>query len=280
MPGPTAASVRTTEPTSTTDSGEERFSRKFVPSSKTSPKPKADRKSLFDSIHFEDPVGLLPPGFKAHSFSPKNGGTSPRTTRVSDNRSTTATVASTTDSSSTAGEKSTSKNKTKSLSLASIKSKIKFDDVSQFLPPGYTPPPARESSSSEGSTGGRYHSRTTEATSAKLPDILNKAKPVDISSFLPPDFKLDSSAAASSPESSTKVQLLLSKISFKEANDLLPADFTTEAAKSSTSSTKLVFPSRPGGSKKPPTNTPKSIGKSSGLLPHQIPHIQKGWPTR
>lgn len=280
MPGPTAASTRTTEATSTTDSGEERYSRKFVPSSKTSPKPKADRKSLFDSINFEDPVGLLPPGFKAHSFSPKNGGISPRTTTVSDSRTATATTAATT--SSTVGEKPTSsKNKTKSLSLASIKSKIKFDDISQFLPPGYTPPP-QEPSSTEASNGSKYHSRTTA-----IPDILSKAKPVDISNFLPPDFKLDSSAAASSSETSTKVHSLLSKIPFKEVSNLLPADYTTEApkssteaAKSTTSGTKVVFPSRPGGSKKPPTNTPKSAGKSSGLLPHQLPHIHKGWPTR
>lgn len=267
-------------PSTTTESSEEEetVTRKFVPSSKrTTAKPKTDRnKSLFDSIQFDDLTGLLPDGFKVRNgFTPKNAST------------TTTKRPKATESTSTTTEKSKKETKSKSSPLASLKYKIKFDDVSAFLPAGYKPPTEEPSGQSEEKKPGPESIETKAAPSV----ILSKAKPADISAFLPPGFKLETTT-----ENNTKLESVLGKIQFKETNELLPPDFssTTETPKSTakpeTSNSKVVFPSRPGGNKKPPPSTQKSGGSSGGggggggkqssLLPFQVPNIQKGWPVR
>lgn len=170
--------------------------------------------------------------------------------------------------------------------MANLKYKIKFDDVSSFLPPGYKPPAdestaetttAAESSPSHADTSSSTASPETKTSPSSL---LSKAKPVDVSAFLPPGFKLTET-------STTAASSVLGKIQFKETNELIPADYatTTEAAPTKNAS-KVVFPSRPGGNKKPTASTPKNAGGTSSgggkpaLLPHQIPVIRKSWPTR
>lgn len=283
------SSKKNIETSSTTeyDEVEETSRRKFVPTFKTTSKPKIDRnKSLFDSIQFDDLTDLLPPGFKGRgSFSPKSSHSTTKTTKpLNTSTSTSATSSSSTTSTT---EKTNRKDKTKSNSFANFKHKIKFDDVSAFLPPGYKPPP-EESTSSEKSDVTTENLNST--TVIKVPDILSKAKPVDLGAFLPPGFKPNMST-----DKSTKSPSILEKIKFKEVSDLLPPDYTTESTKSSTveeksttkteniGGSKVVFPSRPGGgTKKLQTNTHKNgtAAKSSGLLPYQIPVIVKGWPVR
>ncbi len=267
-PNEMISSTRST--TSAAESSDEPSTRRFSPSTKTTPKPKVDRnKSLFDNIQFDDLDGLLPSGFKARNFSPKNGGTTSTSKTIETSTATTTTT--------TTADKVNSKNKTKT-SLADLKSKIKFGVPSNLLPPGYKAPPPQDSETWSAEP-------SKKVSEERVPDLLSKAKPVDISAFLPPGFKLNSSA-----ESSTKPSPLLSKIEFKETNDLLPPDFTTKATKNSTvttrtttakvesNSSKVVFPSRPGGNKKP--QSAQKTGGKPGLLSYQIPTIHKGWPVR
>ncbi|XP_065207036.1 mucin-5AC [Planococcus citri] len=286
----TTTSKPSTTSTTTESSDEEPFTRKFIPAAKrTTTKPKTDRnKSLFDTIQFDDLTGLLPDGFKARpGFTPKNPASTTKSSKTAEPSSTSTTTATTT----TTTEKTTRKDgKSKSNSLSNLKVKIKFDDVSSFLPPGYKPPAedTSETEKVEPKKPTESAESTTKATESKTAPtaILNKAKPVDISAFLPPGFKLESTTTTGAP----KLESVLGKIQFKETNELLPPNYSsTEVPKStpkqetSSSGSKVVFPSRPGGNKKPaPPVTPKTAGpaKQSSLLPFQVPNIQKGWPVR
>lgn len=285
----TTSKPSTTTTTTESSSDEEPSTRKFVPTSKrTTAKPKTDRnKSLFDSLQFDDLTGLLPDGFKVRStFTPKNAASTTKTPKTAEPTSTLTTTTTTTT------EKSTRKeNKSKSNPLSNLKVKIKYDDVSSFLPPGYKPPPEDPSNSenAESKKPAESESTTSKAVESKTAPnaILSKAKPVDISAFLPPGFKLETTTTTKAP----KLESILGKIQFKEPDELLPPDYSsttsTEVPKSTpkteSSGGKVVFPSRPGGGKKPPPPvTPKTAGpaKQTSLLPFQVPVIQKGWPVR
>lgn len=303
LPG-VSLSAKLTDDATESPASKESFTRRSVPSTKPTTKIKtADRnKSLFDSVEFDDLTGLLPSGFKVRGFSPKSSSSSsPKTTSDAYSSSTGTTVSSTITASST--EKANRKDsKSKSVSLSSLKHKIKFDDVSFFLPPGYKPLPEESSaaeSSAEKNESEIQKSTSMTVTSTPTPDeasdILSKARPVDISVFLPPGFKLETTT-----DSSSKLQSVLNKVQFKEVNDLIPPNYSPEPPKNTTelegSGSKVVFPSRPGGNKKPLLSTSQTLksnttfSKSSSgaiaskpglsLLPHQIPAIKKGWPTR
>jgi hypothetical protein len=124
-----SSTVSSSEAISTESTSRETFTRRFVPSSKTTTlKPKVDRnKSLFDNVPLADDLaGLLPANYKPR------GSTSSKTTMTT----------TTTSSPNPTTEKANRKDgKTKTPSGIS-KFKVKFDDVNSFLPPDYKPPPS------------------------------------------------------------------------------------------------------------------------------------------
>lgn len=315
MPGKTTTES-TTSTSSTTPSSEEEppSTSRFVPSSKrftTTSKPAnkpTGKTSLKDSIQFDEGlVGLLPPGFK------------PRTSTFT-KKSTTTTTTAATDTSSEVSDTTTAKisSTTRSL-LPKLKPKIKFEEVKAFVPAGYTPPPEESESTSVKPAldnilskvkfddisallppGYKPDGSSTEKPSksfskikfdeptALLPkgfkpqgppsknvtSILGKAKPVDISAFLPPGFK-----PTEEPEAAEDT---VKKTSVSSVNEAPDGSTNNEEVSSTTSSSKVVFPSRPGSPaatrKNATSGAPKPPGKGGSFIGQ--PKIQKGWPTR
>ena len=206
--------------------------RKFQP--RTTAKPKKVS-AIFESIPMDDLTGLLPAGFKARAptrrttttSSPLNKpqGDSPR------GRSTGLSHKNKVEESS---------NSTATKKLEDLFSKIKFDDVSALLPPGYKLPPEDNSSTTakpkglEGliskarigslsnSTSG--HSSTTPK-SRTLESLLAKAKPLDVSSLLPPGYKLPSAEVTSTTTKPKGLEALFNKAKPVDISSLLPSGY-------------------------------------------------------
>ncbi|KAL1116309.1 hypothetical protein AAG570_005804 [Ranatra chinensis] len=289
----TTTAATTTQSTTTTTSTTRRPSseRKFVPASRrTTPKPL--KKSVFESIQFDDLTpGLLPNGFKLRTPKP---------------RTFTTTTAAHVEKGmqSDQAQKPSPRNGAGRSTGLSIKNRIKSDSLAGLLPPGYK----------------REQSSTTEKT---LESILGKITFEDVSSLLPPGFeapqskpappkklpvpgiKLDvptnllppgykppsaeTSSTTKKPETSTSlVESLLKNIAFKEVGSLLPPGYkqkatakanttdnaTTTTAATTTVKAKVVLPT-PTRKPLPP---PRPAHKA-GVNP-VTPKIIKGWPVR
>lgn len=182
-------------------------------------------------------------------------------------------------------------------------------DISAFLPPGYKPPSDTGTENAKGSETILSKAKPVEDISALLPpgykppklssttttkpkgveSLLKEAKPVDISAFLPPGFKLRSTSTTEKPNAIINTT---AETAQSPPPNLLPPGYKapTETSKSSstssTSSTsggfKVVFPSRPGaGSRK--TGQRLTTAKSSAVeVTSSVtsPTIHKGWPSR
>lgn len=155
------------------------------------------------------------------------------------------------------------------------------DDLSKLLPPGYKP-------ESVESTTERKLVTVLEDNSKLLPPgykVSKYSSRKDLPSTLSPEYKPETIAR---PEEK-KVESILEKIQFKDVSALLPPGFkapsedTTTAnsvevsSTTSSSSGKVVFPSRPGFAKKPGQRP--AVHKSAGPPPPVI-GIRKGPPTR
>uniref|UniRef100_A0A8D8VGA9 SEA domain-containing protein n=1 Tax=Cacopsylla melanoneura TaxID=428564 RepID=A0A8D8VGA9_9HEMI len=304
----------TTKSNTTPSSSEESSSPKFVPSSKrftTTSKPSTSKPSgktsLKDSIQFdEELVGLLPQGFKPRTYTNKKSTTTTTTSirpTSEESEVTSAKPSSTTRSLLPKLKPKIKFEEVKSLvpegytppseesekakpALESILSKVKFDDVSALLPPGF------KSESSPPERSGKFVPKIKfdeSASSSLLPKgfkpqgpapiknvtgIIGKAKPVDISAFLPPGFK-----PTEEPELAEDT---VKKTSVNTVNES-PTESSTapEENGSTTSSSKVVFPSRPGAAaatRKNSTASGNKPGKGGAFIGQ--PKIQKGWPTR
>ncbi|XP_039283089.1 mucin-5AC isoform X2 [Nilaparvata lugens] len=339
---PTSSTTTSTTTTSTTTPGPNDpppvVIRKFSPSSRrgttttTTHKPNKKIAALIENIQFDELTGLLPAGFK-----PRSG-----FTRKSTTTSTTVTTSKPPSDSMLADEaveaksNSTREGSGRSSGLGGLENKIKFDDVSAFLPPGFKPtasstekpkglesllskikfddassllPPGykpRKSDKNETKEEKKNESKEEK----KIPEIKfevpsnllppgykppgkssaeKKVEPsaIDISALLPPGYKLTTEAAATTE--SNVLDAILSKVKLKDVSALLPAGFNETTTGSPTSSSapetttaaglKVVFPSRPGGTRKNSNSSPSRTKSAGGLGPVQ-PKIQKGWPTR
>lgn len=295
--------------------------KKFTPRITTSTTPKPRKKPSFVTVMDELPPGFLPSGYKQrHSYKDKRISTTSSTTTTTTTTSTPA-VSSTEDSdvviNGTQGRSSgiSSKNKVIVLDDKSLlpkeyrpKEKVpedllkKFqkDELNKFLPPGYKPPASEETEVKSKANifdkisiqevdisaflpkDFKLNEPTTEKPKS-LSKVPIKATQMDITAFLPPGFKLN----ATKDESDTKNETYdpLSKFKVTDVSSLLPPGFNSNSTDepvlpSSTHSTgnfKVVFPSRPGNK-----NTRKTTPKPShGIGPSPVtPAIKKGWPTR
>lgn len=300
--------------------------KKFTPRITTSTTPKPRKKPSFVTVMDELPPGFLPSGYKQrHSYKDKRTSTttSTTTTTTSTTTTTTAPAASSTEHSdvvinSTQGRSSgiSSKNKVIVLDDKSLLpkeyrpkekipedlfKKVQKDDLNQFLPPGYKLPASEETEVKSTLKGDIFDKipvkevdisaflpkdfKLNESTTDKpksLPKLPIKATPVDITAFLPPGFKINETKDESSD---TKNETALSKLKVTDVSNLLPPGYNLNSTDepvlpSSTQSTgnfKVVFPSRPGNKNLRKT-TPKP---SHGIGPPPVtPAIKKGWPTR
>lgn len=197
------------EPSSTVGSKFVPSSKRFTTTSKPTSKP-SGKTSLKDSIQFnEELVGLLPPGFKPRTFTKKSSTT------------TSTTAASTTSEITTSKPSGT----TRSL-IPKLKSKVKFEDVNSFLPPGYTPPADDVTASS--------------TTKPALDSILSKVKFDDVSALLPPGYK-------PAPSNSEKTSKSTPKIKFEEPaiSSLLPKGFKPSSAEGEKDITSVITKAKP-----------------------------------
>ena len=208
------------------------FTQKFLPhSNRTTPKPNK-LALLFDSIPMDDLSRLLPPGFKQrHPASRRT--TTPPTKHVEtvDYPQGDEPVKPNITSSRSSGLGS-AKNKIKAEDASSVGkppkkledlfSRIKFDDVRAFLPPGYN----RSAEDSNSTTG-----KPTD-----VEDLLSKAKPVNVSSFLPPGLKPPTGAPTLTAKPKG-VESLLSKAKPVDVSSFLPPGFKPPAG-APTSTTK------------------------------------------
>lgn len=294
-PTTTTAEVTTTE--STTEGS---YIRKFVPANKrttTTGKPSI-KKSILDSIEFDDlSPSLLPAGFKQRGFKPKTARTTTIRSPIKDVQNDEAKPSSREGSGRSTG--------------GTFKNKIKLDDISAFLPSGYkkfgttttTPNPSTTTKVKQKSVASLFGKITFDDISALLPEGYKEksektekvpkeekkpTKPsVEIpSNLLPPGYKPPSNPQEDKAESKNNslIESLLNKVKFKNVDSLLPPGYkdsksSTEAPETTTT-TKLVFPTRPGVSGK--TSPPRSPGKtkSGGGLSPLVPKINKGWPVR
>lgn len=154
----TAATTTSTTTTTTTTARSTTLPpviiRKFSPNARpsTTPRPKKN----FDTLKQDDITGFLPPGFKQ---------------RYSNNRRSSSTTTTTTTPSPLDAPQSDEPSKKESpKSLEDLLGKIKFEDVSALLPPGYKPPEEV-----------KFTTTSTKAPKIALQD--------DVSAFLPPGYK-------------------------------------------------------------------------------------------
>ncbi|CAG2056600.1 unnamed protein product [Timema podura] len=158
--------------------------------------------------------------------------------------------------------------------LEDLFKQIQVDDIASLLPPGYKPPPEEPS---------------TTVKPKAIENLLSVAKPVDINAFLPPGFSLPDSTTEKL--ASTVLDALLDKVKFQDVSLLLPPGFKPETNTSLTAvptrpplpttaaGSKVVFPSRPGGARKPITRT-STTAKPADAPEVTVPKINKGWPIR
>ncbi|XP_050665298.1 uncharacterized protein LOC126965651 [Leptidea sinapis] len=280
------------------------FIKKFTPRVTTSTTPKPRKKPSFVTV-MDDLSGLLPPGFKSKlSFKDKRTSTTSTTTRTTTTTTSAPPIPSVEKNiiNATQGRSSgiSSKNKVIILDDKSLLpkeyrpkekipedlfKKIQKDDINKFLPPGYTPPNGEtpdeptilNSKQDNKVTTERVSTSTT--TKEKIKPSLKlplDTVPVDISSFLPPGFSLNSSQ--------TEEPITITKLKITDIKNLLPPEFNLNESQETTTQSpstqpsgnfKLVFPSRPG------KGTRKPIPQKSSMGPVPVtPKIQKGWPTR
>lgn len=233
----TDTNTSTAAPTPTTTYKSPVFIRKFMPhSNRTTPKPNKPA-VLFDSIPMDDLSRLLPPGFKQRSPTSRRT-TVPPTTHVEtvDYPQGDEPVKPNITSSRSSGLGS-ARNKIKVEDVSSVGkppkkledlfSRVKFDDIMAFLPPGYN-----------------HSAEDSNSTTGKPRDVegfLSKAKPVDVSSFLPSGFKLPAEEPTSTTSKPRDVEGLLSKAKPLNVSSFLPPGF------------------------KPPAGVPTSTAKLKGL---------------
>jgi hypothetical protein len=293
--------TNTTTPTSTTTYKSPVFIRKFTPhSGRTTPRSNK-LAALFDTIPMDDLSRLLPPGFKQRTSTGRRTTTvPPKLMDPVDYPQGDEPMKPNSTSARSSGLGS-AKNKIKGEDSSSVEkppkkledllSKKKFDDVTAFLPPGFS---------------------TTTEKSIGMEDLLRRARPVDVSAFLPPGFKLTTEKPSSTSAKPTGVESLLSKAQPVDISAFLPPGFklsaTTEksaqesprgkeefedngtvlppssANENSTNSKtttpadviKVKFPTRPGVTRKALQPTHKPV--QGPAVPK--PKISSGWPTR
>jgi len=291
----------TSTPASTTTYKSPVYIRKFSPhSSRTTPKPNK-LSSIFDSIPMDDLSRLLPPGFKQRTATSRRTTTPPAKHADSvdypqgdepvkpNNTSARSSGLGSTKNNMKVEESSSAEKPPKK--LEDLLSKIKFDDVSAFLPPGFKPQ-AEEPAS-------------TTAKPSGIEGLLRKARPVDVSAFLPPGFKPQAEEPASTTAKPSGIEGLLRKARPVDVSAFLPPGFklvtttnksvletvnvstlmpsgfgkenssTTEAT-SPADMFRVKFPTRPGVSRKPLMPTHKPL-QGPGV---PKPKISTGWPTR
>ncbi|CAG9765034.1 unnamed protein product [Ceutorhynchus assimilis] len=175
----------------------------------------------------------------------------------------------------------------------SILSKAKpVDDISALLPPGYKPKPESILSKAKpvddiSALLPPGYNKASTSTEKSVNKILSKAVPVDdISALLPPGYKKSYGKGKSTTPASASSNIPdnLLPPGFK-LNDTAFASSTSSATTPPTTSTtasgfKIVFPSRPGGSKKTPRLTTPKIQSEEVMNKPTSPTIQKGWPIR
>ncbi|CAK1599708.1 unnamed protein product [Parnassius mnemosyne] len=299
--------------------------KKFTPrvSSSTTAKPR--KKPSFVTV-MDDLSGFLPPGFKPKlSFKDKRTSTTTTTSTTSTTTTTTTTASplsfkQTSIINGTQGRSSGLNSKNKVIILddksllpkeyrpkeskpqEDLVQKIQKDDLSKFLPPGYTSPVTEQPQPKEINIlekvpkiditaflpkGFKLNETSTikpdTDTSKSKTQLPSKAISLDISALLPPDYKVNTSEINNGEN-------LLNKFKIADISNLLPPGFNQNTSDESTQSTtstststkkpggiKLVFPSRPGG-KSVRKTTPKY---DTEMGPNPVtPKIQKGWPTR
>jgi len=220
----TNTTTSTPTPTTTTHRSPV-FTQRFLPhSNRMTPKPNK-LSVLFDSIPMDDLSHLLPPGFKQrHPTSRRT--TTPPTKHIEtvDYPQGDEPVKPSITNSRSSGPGST-KNKIKvedaSLvgkppkKLEDLFSRVKYDDIRAFLPPGYN----RSVEDSNSTTGKPIDVET----------LRSKAQPVDVSSFLPPGFKLRAGEPTSTTLKPRNVESLLSKAQPVDVSSLLLPGFKLPA---------------------------------------------------
>lgn len=185
--------------------------RKFSPSARrTTPKPK--KSSLFDSIQYDELApGLLPPGFKARSSFRKTT-TTTSTAEPEKMQGDQASVSDQNSSNRAGGGRSTD--------TSNKQNKIKLDDISALLPPGYKPP---------------KESTVTEKPKA-IENILSKIKFEDLTPLLPPGYKQNKTNEEIDQNSK---EVKIPKLKFNVPSNLLPPGFKVDNDSEKTNSTKL-----------------------------------------
>ena len=217
----TDTNTTTSAPTTTTTYRSPVFTQKFLPhSNRMTPKPNK-LAVLFDSIPMDDLSHLLPPGFKQRQPTSRRT-TTPPTKRVEpvDYPQGDEPVKPNTTNSRSSGPGS-AKNKIKVEDASSVGkppkkledlfSRIKFDDIRAFLPPGYN----RSVEESNSTTG----------KPIDVEGLLSKAQPVEVSRLLPPGFKLPAEKPTSTTLKPRNVESLLSKAQPVDVSSLLPPGF-------------------------------------------------------
>ena len=218
----TDTNTTTSAPTPTTTTHRSPvFTQKFLPhSNRMTPKPNKFAE-LFDSIPKDDLSQLLPPGFKLRHPASRRTTTPPtKHIEIVDYPQGDEPVKPNITNSRSPGPGS-AKNKIKvedassvgkpQKKLEDIFSRVKFDDIKAFLPPGYN-----------------HSVEDSNSTTGKPIDVeglLSKAQPVDVSSFLPPGFKLPAEEPTSTTLKPRNVESLLSKAQPVDVSSLLPPGF-------------------------------------------------------
>jgi hypothetical protein len=232
----TDTNTTTTTPTSTTTYKSPVFIRKFSPhSGRTTPRPNK-LAALFDTIPMDDLSRLLPPGFKQRvSTSRRTTSAPPKLVDPADYPQGDEPARPNSTSARSSGLGS-AKNKIKvedsssaekpPKKLDDLLSKIKFDDVSAFLPPGFKPQ--------------AIEPRTTTEKPIGVEGLLRKARPVDVSAFLPPGFKLTTEKPSSTTAKPIGVESLLSKARPVDISALLPPGFKLTSEKPSLTTVKPI----------------------------------------
>ena len=198
---------------------------KFLPhSNRMTPKPNR-LAVLFDSIPMDDLSHLLPPGFKRRPPTSRRTTTPPsKHIETVDYPQGDEPVKPNITNSRSPGPGS-AKNKIKMEDASSVGkppkkledlfSRVNYDDIRAFLPPGYN----RTVEDSNSTTG-----KPTD-----VEDLLSKAQPVDVSSFLPPGFKLPVEGPTSTTSKPRNVESLLRKAQPVEVSSFLPPGFKLPA---------------------------------------------------
>lgn len=301
--------------------------KKFIPRITTSTTPKPRKKPSFVTVMDDLPPGFLPSGYKQrHSYKDKRTSTTTTTTTTSRTITTITPSASSSEDSDivingTQGRSSgiSSKNKVILLDDKSLLpkeyrpkekvpeelfKKLQKDDLNKFLPPGYKPPISEETEVKSIPQGNIFDKIPTqevdisaflpkdfkfnESTTQKpksLPELPVKAVPVDITAFLPPGFKFNETTDESSDTMNETRDNPLSKFKVTDVSSLFPPEFNLSSTDkpvlpSSTQSTGNFKIVFPSrpGTKNSRKTTPKP---SHGIGPPPVtPAIKKGWPTR